>query len=263
MALIKNCVRGFAGGPDFRTQKNIVFLLEGVGFEIGLPASNVVTEEPPRDINHLFKREGWFEENSEQHFQHLHVHVYTEVWLYTPAVNVVPASEYGQLTLSIWLKRVPEGFNALDREALAATLNDEYEQHFNSPIIGGPGQHGIGVNTKIRQKVAALSSARSTPFSEARFEEEVRLRIEQYGGPPIAPAEVVPLHGEDWVFYREDNPQRTKSREDFYCLPLDERYYLQIRFMHRVNRSDKIAWQKHADKAQQQIISSIRVKRDT
>ncbi len=260
MALVKNCFRGFAGGPDFNTQQAITFLLEDVEFRLKLPVSNIVTEEPPRDINHPFRRKGWFEENLEQHRQHLYAHVYTEIWYYLPPVTIMPDSEYGQLSLSIWLKRVPAGVNALDREALAATVSAEYDQHYNSPTIGEADQHGIGVNTKIRKKVAAQSAARTEPFSDAFFAREVELRIESYGAPPIAPAEVVSLHGEDWVFYREDNPKRTRYRQDFYCLPLDERYYLQLGFTHRVDRSDKKAWQKHANQAQQRIMDSISVK---
>ncbi len=263
MALVKNCFRGFAGGPDFNTQQAITFLLEDVEFRLKLPMSNIVTEEPPRDINYPFRRKGWFEENLKQQRQHRYVQMYTEMWYYLPPITVVPDSEYGVLTLSIWLKRVPETVNALDRQALAATVSAEYDQHYNSPTIGEPGQHFLGLNTEIRKKVAAQSAARATPFSSARFAQEVNLRIEQYGAPPIAPAEVVSLHGEDWVFYREDNPnpERTLSRQDFYCLPLDERYYLQLRFKHRVSRSDKKAWQKHANQAQQKILDSISVKR--
>lgn len=263
MALIKNCMRGFSGGPDFASQRNVTFQLENVDFLIGLPVSNIVTEEPPRDINFPFQQRGWFEQNQEQHRQHKHVHVYTEIWVYLPVITVAPDSEYGQLTLSVWLKRTPESVNALDLKALGAVLTSEYDQHYNSPTVGGPGEHGIGLNTEIRNEISAQSLARATPFSDERHAEEVRLSIEAFGAPPIAPAKTVSINGLEWVFYCEDNPnpERTRSREDFFCLPLDERFYLQLRFKHRVDRSDKKAWQKHANQAQQRIMESVTVKR--
>ena len=259
MALVRNYFRGFASGPDFKNTKRIAFVLEDSELCVTVPMSDIITDEPPRDINFPFKQEGWFDKNREQERQHLYVNIYTDFWYYFPPVSISPGSEYGMLALSIWLKRVPSHINALDRKALAKAVVEEYEQHYNSPKVGGPGEHGLGVNTKIRKKVAEQSAARATPFSEDRLAREVALSIEQSGGVPIAPAEVVTLNDQDWVFYREDNPSRTKSRQDFYCFPLDECYYLQVRFKHRVDRSEKVAWQKDANEAQQKILNALRV----
>jgi hypothetical protein len=75
--------------------------------------------------------------------------------------------------------------------------------------------------------------------------------------PSIPPALIKTFNQTDWVFYQEVRSNRL-SRHDFYCLPLSENSFLEVKFNHRVDRSDKHKkWAKHALESQERIMASI------
>ncbi|MDN3396319.1 MULTISPECIES: hypothetical protein [unclassified Pseudoalteromonas] len=72
-------------------------------------------------------------------------------------------------------------------------------------------------------------------------------------------AKEVIINNYQWVFYQECRGN-VLSRHDFYCLPLCEHAFLEVKFNHRVDRSDKHKkWAKHALESQQRIMESIKL----
>jgi hypothetical protein len=261
MQPLKNWWQGFAGGPDFNRLQKLSFLLEEFSLQLTLPYSNISSDEPPKQVNYPFRSNGWFEQHQQQKDQHKYVPIHTEGWCYLAPLLRFDGGEYGWLWLNIWLKKVPEGIDALDRHTLAQHVIDEHDQHYNSAAIGAEGQYGLGRNTEIESELkeyAELRASRGSPFTEERYRDELQGRINNYGYPQLQPAKLVTLQGFEWVFYQEKY-DRHPTRTDFYCLPLSSKFYLTIGFKHRVDNAGEKSWQKDAENAQQRILNNVNV----
>ncbi|MEN3160329.1 hypothetical protein ABC502_18300 [Alkalimonas sp. NCh-2] len=262
MQLLKNWWQGFAGGPDFNKLHKLTLRLEEYRLELMLPYSNIASYEQPKQINFPFRAQGWFEANAEQDWHHYGVHVHTEGWCYLAPIIRFDGGEYGVLWLQLKIKKVPDAVNALNRNELAQHVTDEYDAHYNSEVIGPEGNgQGLGWNTQQRKKLEAEAedaASRGATGRKDRLEEHARLQIQSFGFPPLKPAQVISMHGFDWVFYQERRGESI-TRTDHYCLPLDKRYYLALSFKHQVDVSSEKSWQRHAEKAQLNIVKSLRL----
>lgn len=258
MQPLKNWWQGFAGGPDFNQLHKLSFLLEEYSVQLTLPYSNIASNEPAKQVNYPFRADGWFEQHQQQKDQHRFVPIYTQGWCYLAPLLRVDGGEYGWLWLNVWLKKVPDHLDALDRQALAKYVINEHDQHYNSKAIA---EYGLGRNTEIETELkeyAELRASRGSPFTEERYHDELQARINNYGYPSLQPAKLVTLQGFEWVFYQEKY-NRHPTRTDFYCLPLNSQFYLAIGFKHRVDNASEKAWQKDAEKAQQKILGNVKV----
>lgn len=261
MQPLKNWWQGFAGGPDFNQQQKLSFLLEEYSVQLTLPYSNITSDEQPKQVNYPFRSVGWFEQHQQQKDQHKYVQIHTEGWCYLAALLRFDDSEYGWLWLNVWLKKVPEGVDALDRQVLAKHVIDEHSQHYNSSVISTDGEYGLGRNTEIESELkeyAELRASRGSPFTEERYRDELQSRINNYGYPPLKPAKLITLQGLEWVFYQEKY-DRHPTRTDFYCLPLSSKFYLTIGFKHRVDNANEKSWQKDAENAQKKILANVSI----
>ena len=261
MKPLLNWLRGFAGGPDLSRQQTHRFLLEDLQVQVRLPYSNVETEEPPRVVNFPFKTKGWFESHMKQLRQHYYVPIHTECWYYMAPVLRFADGELGHVFCSFWLKKVPDCINALDRRRLAEYVITEHDQHYNAAVQPEiPYNHGKGLNTKIRQDTrtdAELAASRGSTYTLDNLDKFIEIAINSHGYPPLAPASIISLHGQDWVFYQDKHFSESPSGADFYCLPLDNRYYFAIGFQYTVCQSGKKRWLKHAKATQQMILDSL------
>lgn len=260
MQLLRNWWQGFAGGPDFSNLHKLTFALEEYQLELMLPYSNIASQEQPKQINFPFRAQGWFEAHAQQDWHHYGVHVHTEGWCYLAPVVRFDGGEYGVLWLQLKIKKVPDNVNALNRNELAQHVTNEYDAHYNSDVIGPEGNgQGLGWNTQQRKKLEAEAeeaASRGAVGRKDRLEEHVRQQIQSFGFPPLKPAQIISMHGFDWVFYQEQRGESI-SRTDHYCLPLDKRYYLTLSFKHQVDVSSEKSWQQHADKAQHNIVKGL------
>ncbi|MBU1311159.1 MAG: hypothetical protein KKE30_16675 [Gammaproteobacteria bacterium] len=261
MQPLKNWWQGFAGGPDFNRQQKLSFLLEEYSVQLTLPYSNIASAEPPKQVNYPFRSNSWFEQHQQQKDQHKYVPIHTEGWCYLAPLLRFDGGEYGWLWLNVWLKTVPDGVDALDRQALAKNVINEHDQHYNSAAIGAEGDYGLGRNTEIESELkeyAELRASRGSPFTEERYRDELQGRINNYGFPPLQPAKLITLQGFEWVFYQEKY-DRHPTRTDLYCLPLSCTFYLVIGFKHRVDNASEKSWQKDAENVQRKIMEQVNV----
>jgi len=262
MHLVKHLWQGFAGGPDFKRLQKLSFQLDEFQLDFTLPYSNIASEEPPRLINIPFRALGWFEQHATQNMHNFHFHIHIEGWCYLSPVLRGENSELGILWLQLALNKTPDTVNALNRQQLADHVIAAYDAHYNSDTIGPDGGcHGLGWNTRQRKRLkqeAEEAAARGATGRLDRLEQECKLQIERFGYNSLAPAKVIAMHGFDWVFYQERKGEHA-THSDVYCLPLDKHFYLTVKFNHRVDISSEKAWQKHADKAQQEIMNALTV----
>ena len=260
--MIKNDWRVVSGCPDFSDSNNFNASFEDIQFSAYLPHSNFITEEPPRPIHFPFLKPGWFDEHSKQSRQHHYAPIYTQMWGYIPAVMYLPNGELGVLSLSIQIKKVPKDKNisTFELDNLGKHLIAEYEDHYNSPIIGGTCDHFLGLNTGIRQRVLEQSNKRSEPFSKERLKKETDLAMRSRGCASLKPHEIKAIKGRQWVFYIENQKPHRHSKDRMYCTPLSDDFYLCMRFRYRVDIQDKFkVWQKHAEAAEQRIMESVQL----
>ncbi|QLE84785.1 hypothetical protein FLM48_06620 [Shewanella sp. Scap07] len=246
-SLIKTFCRGFDGGPDFNNTITRKFILEDKQLSVTMPNSNVAAIDSAKDVSFPHTSSIWFKQNTKVYMQHHYVRVMTENWMYVPPVGVGTSSEYGMLSCQVRIKHT-SAINVLDKTALAQFVVQAYDDFHNGPE---------GRNTEIRQETTEESSKMAMPFEPEELEEEIAGRIENYGYPPILPAEIHNVNGVDWVFYQEVR-SNVRSRSDFYCLPLSPTSFLEVEFRHRVDRNDQHKkWAKHALDSQQRIMEAI------
>ncbi|MFC3151483.1 hypothetical protein ACFOEK_10635 [Litoribrevibacter euphylliae] len=262
MRMIKNLLQGFRGGPDFNEVNHLNASFENTQFSAALPYSNIETKEPPRPIHFPYLSEGWFEKHATQNRQHHYVHVDTQMWYYIPSIAYSQGGELGCLSLTTLIKRIPKNMtsSAFELDDLGKFIALEYEEHYNSPTIGGIGGEGLGINTEIRKSVIEQSERMSTPFSGEKLEEQIRLEMESRGYAPMAPHQIKTINGRSWVFCIEQQLQKRHSKDRMYCLPLSDEYYLCMRFRYRVDINEKFKlWKDHAEAAEKRIMESVKL----
>ncbi|MDP5138471.1 hypothetical protein ORJ04_21210 [Rheinheimera baltica] len=266
MQLVKHLWQGFAGGPDFSRLQKLTFQLDEFQLDFTLPYSNIGAEDPPRQLNIPFRAKSWFEQHAGQNMHNFQVHIHTEGWCYLSPILRGENSELGVLWLQLALRKTPETVNALNRQQLADYVIAAYDAHYNSDTIGPEGNcQGLGWNTRQRQRLkqeAEEAAARGATGRLERLADDCQLQIKQFGYESLSPAKVISMHGFDWVFYQERKGQHA-THSDIYCLPLDQDFYLTVKFNHRVDISSEKAWQKHAKKAQQDILNTLTVSVNT
>ena len=173
----------------------------------------------------------------------------TENWMYLPPASYLPSNEYGMLSCQLRIKQTQK-INVQDFEQLKHFVIESYDNFHWGPY---------GDNTKIKNDTTLESSKRANPWVGEALKEEISGRIEVYGQPPLPAAKEIIINNHQWVLYQECRGN-VLSRHDFYCLPLNERAFLEIKFNHRVDRSDKHEkWAKHALESQQRIMESIKL----
>ncbi|QLE84786.1 hypothetical protein FLM48_06625 [Shewanella sp. Scap07] len=247
MALLKAFYRGFVGGPDFNNTITRKFILEDKQLSVTMPDSNVAAIDNAKDVSFPHTSSIWFKQNAKVYMQHHYVRVMTENWMYVPPVGVGTSSEYGMLSCQVRIKQT-SAINVLDKTALAQFVVQAYDNFHNGPE---------GRNTEIRQETIEETSQMARSFTPDELEEEIAELIHLRGKPAIPAAKLIEINGVDWVFYQEVKNNR-RSHLDFYCLPLSPTSFLEVKFNHRVDRSDQHKkWAKHALESQQRIMEAI------
>lgn len=259
--MIKNLMRGFKGGPDFDNCVEVTALMEDWQLNIDVPATKIVTEEPPRNINYPFNQDGWFQSHSKQSSHYHYVEIDTQLWYYLP-VNVLFKGELGLLSLSTQLRKIhhDKTINTQDLDALGNSIIAEYDEYYNAPIDS---PNGPGPNVSRRKK---REDEVRQAWDGFITEEEIQAKIEERYRepyPPMPEHQIVPIQGKDWVFCVE-NSAESHTHSNIYSIPLNEKYYLSLHFRHRVDWQPKYqSWKQHADQAEKKIMQTVRLEKVT
>ena len=261
MRLLKELRRRFRGGPDFNLCQEVTAVLENTQLTLSLPVSNVEALQVPLSINFPYRQPGWFENNAEYAQQHHHVHIISKNWCYLAKGLTAFFSELGMLSISIVIKRVsPEKkINAMELDSLGRYVVAEYDEYYNSPVIGENSR--LGANTKIIKRTEEDCRGNHPSFNEERIAEQVALCLKSRGHPPIPPHQIKAINNRKWVFYSEPGPGIFfLNRSRMYCLPISEQYYVSFNFYYRVDLKDKFKhWESAAEAAEKRIMESIRI----
>ena len=258
MGLLKNLRRRFRGGPDFNLCQEVTAVLEDTQLTLSLPASNVEAVEVPRNINFPYRQPGWFENNVRQSRQHHYVQIATHNWCFMPKGIASFFSELGMFSLSIQVKKIlSEKMNAMELDVLGKYVVDEYDEYYNSPNYSE--YSSLGTNTKIIKETQNDCRRNHPSFSEERITEQVALCLESRGYPPISPHRIKLIGKRRWVYYTEPD-SCSIDRDNMYCFPMDESFYLCFNFRYRVDISNKFKlWKSAAEAAEKRIMESVRI----
>jgi hypothetical protein len=239
--------RGFVGGPDFNCGINHRFILEDKQLTVYMPDSNLGVAPSEINVNFPHTSKRWFTQHEEIEQQHTFVHMMMEGWMYLPPIAIGTSSEYGMLTCELRIKQTND-INVLDKSALSLYVTQACDDYNNGPD---------GINTELRKRKIKRSSQREEPWTPDELEREFAISIELQGLAPLAPASIRRFNQLSWIFYQETR-NNSFSHQDFYCLPLSDNSFLEVRFNHSVDRSDKHKkWANAALAAQERIMGSI------
>ncbi len=262
MGLIKSVWKGYRGGPDLKQVTLVSSLLDDIQLSVTLPVTctHIMADYPPRPVNFPFRQASWFEKNVKQVNQHHFVTINVETWYYYPLFGAALTGELGLFSVRTMLKRIDpdHAMNAWNLDALGSYVTEEYDRHFNSPVIGGHGDWGLGANTEIRQDVEEQSKRLSSPFTTEEFAREYELRTASNGFPPIHPHRILSILGRDWIFYREGSEIRSMER-NYYCYPISSEYYLCFYFQYRKDTDKFKRWKADAEAAERHIMERVKI----
>jgi hypothetical protein len=242
--------KGYTGGPDFSKLETFSFDLEGNALTVTVPASNIALPRGEISVNIPFRSPGWFDEHCRQQANHFYIKLLGQPWAYIgPFWRTSDDRTFGVLSTSIAIKRVLPGkvldMNNLD--TLAEAIRRDYEWYFEEEE---PGKYGRGWNRKARQKAeeeynSRLPSQKVAYLKRALRELPTQFEPRRYGD-------------QEWLYYALERESNTSAH--YYCQPLDDQYYLYVRFGYGIDLSDYFhLWQADAEAAEQRIIESVRL----
>jgi hypothetical protein len=250
--------KGYTGGPDFSKLETFRFDLEGNTLSVTTPISNIALPQGEININTPFRSSGWFDNHCLQQANHFFVRVFGNAWAYVgPFWKAGPDRTFGVLSVSFDIKRVlPEkvlDVNNLD--TLADAIRWDYEWYFE---VEEPGKCGRGWNRRARQEAEDEYNARHPSIPEAMKlrDKEASLRYSLRELP--TQFETRRCGDQEWLYYALE--METNTSAHYYCQPLDDQYYLCVKFSYGVDvRSYFHLWQADAEAAEQHIIETVKL----
>ncbi|MFA5530898.1 MAG: hypothetical protein WDA11_09565, partial [Thiohalomonadaceae bacterium] len=245
-------------GPDFSTLETFRFDLEGIKLSLSLPKSNFAVSRDEMNINLPFRSSGWFDTHCEQMWNHFYVMLVGRPWAYIgPFWKTAADRTFGVLDVQAAIKRAPPDkvLDPNDLDTLADAIRWDYEWYFE---VAEPGDYGQGKNRKARQKAEDEYNARHPAVPEAT-------KLSQKAAYLKNALRELPTHFEtrcygdqNWLYYALEKEPAYPAH--YYCQPLDERYYLYIRFGYGIDlRPYFHLWQANAEAAEQRIIETVRL----
>ncbi|WP_426356833.1 hypothetical protein ACPUVO_10060 [Pseudocolwellia sp. HL-MZ19] len=243
--LLKGIWRGFLGGVDYKNDATYQFTLDSEMLEVVLPCDYPISFSD-RDLHYPYQSIEWFEDSARVEEQHKFIAIITDGWNFRSFWSLLFYRVYGTLRCSIRLKKT-DCINVLDKQALSQYVVQAYDDFYNGPE---------GSNTQLRQ----LIQEQLPDVSPEHLEVETMARIHVWGHPSIPAAMMKSINNIEWVFYQEIR-DTSFERKDFYCLPLNEDTFLEVRFNYIIQKRPKKfkRWEKYALELQERIMKSIRL----
>ncbi len=248
--------KGYTGGPDFSQLESFSFDLEGIELRVTVPKRRIALARKDWSDSLPFRSPGWFDHHCEQQNNHFYSTVFVDLWPYVgPIWRTGMDRTFGILGMQVWIKRVrPEkvlDMNNLD--TLAEAIRWEYEWFFE---VEEPGEFGRGWNRRARQEAEDEYNSRNPIIPE-----EMKLRDKEdslnYS------LQELPTHFEsrrygdqEWLYYALRKEANTTAH--YYCIPLDDQFFLSVRFGYRIDLSNYLhLWQANAKAAEQRIMETL------
>ena len=248
--------KGYTGGPDFSRFEKFRFDLEGMQLSLSVPGSNVALPHAEMNINLPFRSPGWFEDHCEQQANHFYITVFGDLWVYIgPFWKTSSDRTFGVLDVQVGIKRAPSDkvLDLNDLDTLAKAIRWDYEWYFEE---AEPGDYGRGGNRVTRQEAEDEYNARFRSPEEIRQRQKAGLL--QYLRELPTHFETRRYGDQNWLYYALEKEPAYPAH--YYCQPLDERYYLYVRFGYRIDlRQHFHLWQANAEAAEQRIIETVRL----
>jgi hypothetical protein len=249
--------KGFTGGPDFNQLETFYFELEDAELSLTLPKSNVSIPLDNIGVNYPYRSPGWFDDQCEQLWNQFYVRVFSEMWGYRGPVWKVLNEPFGVLGFRVGIKRALPGkkLDLNDIDTLAEAIRWDYEWYFE---VAEPGKYGQGKNRKVRQEAEEEYNSRHPRIPEERKlrdkEKILRNHLREL------PTHFEPRkYGEQkWLYYALENEPNYPAH--YYCQPLDDQYYVYVRFGYRIDFREYFhIWQADAEAAEQRMMEMIKL----
>ena len=256
---IRKLLRRYRGGIDFNNTYNEYYHL-GQHFKLNLHLPECNPPKPPRNkiVNYPIEEEGWFERNNKQRAHLRYIPLHEAYWYFMPIIPTPFRGEQGDLRLNISIAKL--AFPASSADKLGKALLDEYNNYYNSPVIG---DYSLGSNTRIIQEVEEHSARRATPFTEEEKQEQINKIMINRGYFEISHFDKFTFNNVEWVRYAEIKPRvRTHNKKYFFATLLENGFYLLCKFTLTTNLSyDSKPWYKDADASIIPIMHGISLQR--
>ena len=250
--------KGYTGGPDFSKLETFRFDLEGINLTLSAPKSNFAVPRGEMNINLPFGSPGWFDAHCRQLANHFFVIVFGRPWAYIgPFWRTSSDRTFGVLSVEVAIKRtLPDKvLDMNDLDTLAQAIRWDYEWYFEREE---PGKYGRGHNREARRKAEEEYNARHPSIPEEMKLRDKALSLAHSLCELPTHFETRGYDDQEWLYYALEKEPAYPAH--YYCQPLDEHYYLYVRFGYRIDlRPHFHLWQAHAEAAEQRIMETVKL----
>jgi hypothetical protein len=249
--------KGYTGGPDFNQLETFRFELEDAELSLTLPKSNLSLPRKEININLPFRSQDWFDENKIQAGSHLFVLILGQPWVYSGPFWKVANNPFGVLDVQFALERVhSDKFLDVDNlDTLADAIRWNYEWYYE---IAEPGKYGQGSNREVRQEAEEEYSSRHPKIPEEKKLRDKEKTLENLLRELPTQFETRQFGDQKWLYYALNKEPNYPTH--YYCQPLDEQYYIYVRFHYGIDFREYFhLWKADAEAAEHRIMGMIKL----
>ncbi len=246
--------KGYTGGPDFNRLKSFHFDLEGSELELTLPESSSTLPQGEININFPYLSDGWFDHNSEQQANHFYIMVFGDLWPYVGPPWKALDRIFGILDIQVGIKRSLPDKTLNNFDSLADAICWDYEWYFEE---AEPGKYGRGHNRKKREELEKLNYTQNGAGSKISRQSQDQILKDTLFEIPTK-FEIRSFSDQQWLYY--EMKKEANYPAHYYCQPLDDYYYLYVRFNYRIDiRNYFHIWRSNAESAEQRITEMVKL----
>jgi len=229
---LTNLSKPYCGGPNYGEVRTMIFQLEGWELTARFPGGRVQFSEPIQPVNYSYSVPDWFENHAAQIGSIISVRVYTDSWAFVPSFKnrlfqamTGSTDPIAEIYVAIDIMKL-RGGKELDRKtpaALGEYVRWEYQDFLETLPVEG---RGNGSNYIIRQREGQLLATKGERYRR-NHDAALKSQLE----PHPQQMEQREIEGRLWTHYTiGEHPRVPKS---CYATPLDNEYYLHLRFDYR------------------------------
>lgn len=176
-------------------------------------------------------------------------------WAYIGPRWKVNDRTFGVLDVQLSIERTTPDkvLDMNDLDTLAEAIRWDYEWYFE---VAESGKYGQGKNREARAEIESRYSASHWQNETGNQQREAALRNRLRELP--SQFETRSYGDQKWLYYSLNKEPNYPAH--YYCQPLDDHYYLYVRFGYGIDQPDYFhIWQADAEAAEQRIMEMVRL----
>ncbi len=230
---------GFIGKPDESALNDYGFQLSDKYISYSLPSNNQYNQY---NINIPILNLDFFKSKSEHKKYEEYIDISSNIYLFGKVIKNILSlyNSLGHLFFVITLKH----FKDVDCTDLSSLSNEIYSKHFEYHNEIDEDNPFKGEHKRNMQEAEEYAQLRWTPYDGRELTNQEKKERDDFidrsyhtSNPPLT-MKIKPLGENHFVFYSEETLKYSSTTKHFYCLPINEDFYLSFEFWYRVEKGN-------------------------